>query len=70
MTKLVREVKTRFSKGFSKEYREMEEDKLTLDIVDYMKQFDMIRENKDTKEYIIMPIVSKIIGKYPKDFNL
>ena len=70
LTKLVREVKTRFSKGFSKEYREMQEDKLTLDIVDYMKQFDMIRENKDTKEYIIMPIISKIIGKYPKDFNL
>ena len=70
LTKLVREVKTRFSKGFSKEYREMEEDKLVLDIVEYMKQFDMIRENKDTKEYIIMPIISKIIGKYPKDFNL
>ena len=70
LTKLVREVKTRFLKGFSKEYREMEEDKLVLDIVEYMKQFDMIRENKDTKEYIIMPIISKIIGKYPKDFNL
>lgn len=70
LTKLVREVKTRFSKGFSKEYRELEEDKFVLDIVDYMKQFDMIRENKDTKEYTIMPIVSKIIGKYPKDFNL
>ena len=47
----------------------MEEDKLVLDIIDYMKQFDMIRENKDAKEYVIMPIVSKIIGKYPKDFN-
>lgn len=69
LTKLVREVKNRFSKGFSKEYREMEEDKLVLDIIDYMKQFDMIRENKDAKEYVIMPIVSKIIGKYPKDFN-
>lgn len=70
LTKLVREVKERFSKGFSKEYRELPEDKLVLEIVKYMKQFDMIRENKETKEYIIMPIVSKIIGKYPKDFNL
>lgn len=70
LTKLVREVKERFSKGFSKEYRELPGDKLVLEIVKYMKQFDMIRENKETKEYIIMPIVSKIIGKYPKDFNL
>ena len=70
LTKLVREVKERFSKGFSKEYRELPEDKLVLEIVKYMKQFDMIRENKETKEYLIMPIVSKIIGKYPKDFNL
>ena len=70
LTKLVREVKERFSKGFSKEYRELPGDKLVLEIVKYMKQFDMIRENKETKEYLIMPIVSKIIGKYPKDFNL
>ena len=68
LAKLVREVKTRFSDGFSKEYREISEDKLILEIVRYMKEFDMIRENKETKEYIIMPICLKIIGKYPKDF--
>lgn len=67
-SKLVREVKERFSKGFSKEYRDMTEDKLVLEIVKYMKEFDMIRENNETKEYIIMPICLKIVGKYPKDF--
>lgn len=69
MIKLVRQVKSKYSNGFSKEFRELEEDKLLLEIVGYMKQFDMIRYNKESKEYIIMPICFKIIGKYPKDFE-
>lgn len=68
MLKLVRETKEKYKKGFSKEYREMEEEKLLLKVVEYMKEFDMIREKEDTKEYIIMPICFKIVGKYPKDF--
>ena len=68
-TKLVREVKEKYSKGFSKEYREMTEDKLVIEIVNFMNQFDMIRKNEETKEYIIMPICIKIIGKYPKNFG-
>ena len=47
----------------------MQEEKLQDEIVKYMKQFDMIRESKETEEYIIMPICFKIIGKYPKDFT-
>lgn len=70
MTKLVREVKETYSKGFSKEFRELEEDKLAIEIVKYMKQFDMIRYNEETREYTIMPICFKIIGKYPADFNI
>ena len=68
-SKLIREVKNRYSKGFSKEYREMTEENLQIEAVKYMKQFDMIRESKETEEYIIMPICFKIIGKYPKDFE-
>ena len=68
MIKLIRQVKEEFGKGFSKEYREAEEDKLLEEVVKYMKEFDMIRLNEETKEYIIMPICSKIIGKYPKSF--
>lgn len=70
MINLVREVKEKYGKGFSKEYRELDEEKLMLEIVAYMKQFDMIRYNEENKEYIIMPICFKIIGKYPKDFEI
>ena len=69
LTKLVREVREKYSKGFSKEYREMAENKVVSEVVKYMKEYDMIRENKSLKEYIIMPICFKIIGKYPKDFE-
>ena len=70
MQKLVRKVKQDYQKGFSKEYREMQEEKLLEEIVKYMKEFDMIRESEESKEYIIMPICFKIIGKYPKDFEI
>ena len=66
--RLIREVKEKFGWGFSKEYREMEEEKLEQEIVKFMKEFDMIRENKETKEYIIMPMCFKIIGNYPENF--
>lgn len=68
MSRLIKEVKEKYQRGFSKEYREMEEEKLLKEVVNYMKEFDMIRENDETNEYIIMPMCFKIIGKYPKDF--
>lgn len=69
MSKLVREVKEKYSRGFSKEFRELEEDKLLIEVVKYMKQFDMIRYDEETRNYIIMPICFKIVGKYPKEFE-
>ena len=65
--RLIRNVKEKYGFGFSKEYREMEEEKLFSDVKKYMKEFDMLREKEDTNELIIMPICFKILGKYPKD---
>ena len=30
--------------------------------------FDMIRENPETKEFILMPMIFKIKGVYPKEY--
>lgn len=65
--RLIRTVKEKYGFGFSKEYREMEEEKLFFEVKKYMKEFDMLREKEDTNELIIMPICFKILGKYPKD---
>lgn len=67
--RLIRIVREKYGFGFSKEYREMDEEKLLTEIINYMKEFDMIRENKETNEYIIMPMCFKIIGKYPKNIE-
>jgi len=70
MLNIIRDVKQKFQKGFSKEYREMEEERLLQEVAKYMKEFDMLRENQQTKEFIIMPMCFKIIGKYPKNFEI
>lgn len=67
--KIVENVKEKYKKGFSKEYREKEIDKILQEVVDFMLQFDMIRRNSDTKEFILMPIIFKIKGKYPASFG-
>ena len=66
--KIVENVKGKYGAGFSKEYREKEIEKTLHEIIDFMMQFDMIRKKEDTKEYVLMPIIFKIKGKYPKQY--
>lgn len=65
---IIKNLKENYSRGFSKEYREMDEIKLQEQILDYMTDFDMIRYEKDLKQYRIMPITFKVKGKYPDNF--
>lgn len=65
---IIKNLKENYSRGFSKEYREMDEVKLQEQILDYMTDFDMIRYEKYLKQYRIMPITFKIKGKYPENF--
>ena len=67
---IVEETILKYGKGFSKEYRDLTIlDKTKDQVVVFMKEFDMLREKEDTKEYIIMPIIFRIKGKYPSDFD-
>ena len=66
--KVIEKVKEKYGKGFSKEYREKEIDKILQEVIEFMLQFDMIRKNSDTKEFILMPIIFKIKGKYMGEF--
>lgn len=67
--KVIEKVKEKYGKGFSKEYREKEIDKILQEVIEFMLQFDMIRKNSDTKEFILMPIIFKIKGKYMGEFG-
>lgn len=57
----------KYIKGFSKEYREITDNKLVLSAVKYMKDWKMIEEKSDA--YILRDGIFKTSGKYPKDFS-
>jgi len=67
--KIVEKVKEKYGSGFSKEYREKEIDKVFQEVIEFMMEFDMLRKKTDTKEFILMPMIFKIKGKYPKQFG-
>lgn len=66
-SQIVRKLKQDYGKGFSKEYREMDEKELEEQIFSFMEEYDMMR--KEEKQYRIMPICFKIKGFYPKEFE-
>ena len=53
--------------GFIKKFRECSDEFFIECIKEYMADFSMIIE--DEENTIIMPLVSKVIGKYPKDYK-
>lgn len=65
---LIKQVRECYGKGFSKEYRVMEEEKLIAEVTKYMQEFDMVRYENEDKRFQIMPITWKIIGFYPEKF--
>lgn len=59
--------KEKYDSAWSKEYREMNLEKLVEEIVLYMENWMILSKNGD--EIIIHPATGKFIGKYPKDFK-
>ncbi|MBS6196640.1 MAG: TIGR02678 family protein [Clostridiales bacterium] len=53
--------------GWSKEYREMDEHRLVENVLEYMKNWMMIRYNETQVE--ILPSVGRTAGFYPDDFK-
>ena len=53
--------------GWSKEFREMDIDKLVRTVENYMLDWLMIRKQEDG--ILILPSVAKQVGFYPEDFG-
>ena len=64
---LVLVCRKKWNAGWSKEYREMDADKLVDSVRDYMKDWMFIRANEE--KVIILPAAGKMAGFYPKDFG-
>lgn len=66
-SELVISCKEQWSLGWSKEFREMEADRLVETVAGYMKHWMLIRE--DEQNVAILPAVGRQRGEYPKDFE-
>lgn len=64
---LILACRRKWSAGWSKEYREMDNDKLADTVINYMKDWMFIRESNGM--IIILPAVGKQAGFYPEDFE-
>lgn len=65
---LLLKVKMEKGHGFSKEYREMSDSRFLYEIINEMKLFSFLEEEKDIIK--ILPLSGKIRGDYPKDYNV
>lgn len=54
--------------GFTKSLRECSEEFFINSIKNYMRKFSMLKTNDNT--IIIMPLIGKIVGNYPKDYKV
>jgi uncharacterized protein (TIGR02678 family) len=59
--------KGKYRDGWSKEYREMSLTKMTMQVMEYMQQWMMLKPFGDS--LLLYPAVGKFTGEYPKDFS-
>ena len=57
----------KFSPGWSKEFREMEPDKLFSQVIGFMESWMMLKQENES--FLIYPGTLKFAGRYPKDFD-
>lgn len=67
MSDIILQCRKNHSAGWSKEYREINEELLVENVLEYMKNWMMIRFFDE--QIIILPAVGRTAGVYPEDFN-
>ena len=65
--KLIKEVKAECGAGFTKSYREMPEGEFVKVVMEDMKYWTFIKQNKSEHSILIYPSAGKMAGYYPKD---
>lgn len=66
-TEMVLDCRNQWNTAWSKEYREMDEDRLVDFILEYMQDWMMLR--RDGEQITLFPAVGRLTGYYPKDFE-
>ncbi|QAA33569.1 TIGR02678 family protein [Clostridium manihotivorum] len=66
---MVEKLKRYYSYGWSKEYREMSIAALSGEILSFMTDFNMLRVLRMGKEIELLPLIGKVAGSYPREFE-
>lgn len=66
---LVQSVKEAYGSGWSKSYREMKLTILIKEIIALMGNYGMLELDQDGRQYILYPILGKLIGRYPATYQ-
>lgn len=64
---LIEECKKRFGNGFIKTYREMTTEEFYREISFYLINLELVEKRRE--DVMLRPILGKVIGKYPADFD-
>lgn len=64
---LLEECKKCFGNGFIKTYREMTTEEFYREISAYLMNLELVSKSRD--QFLIKPVLGKVIGKYPVDFQ-
>lgn len=63
--RIIKDVKTENNFYLSKFYREMVSNNFIKEVINYMKEYDFIKEEENN--FLIYPMVSKLVGYIPKE---
>lgn len=69
LERLIRDVRQKNGKGFSKNYRDMTDSEFVATVMDAMELWMFIRERKQEHLVEIYPAAGKLSGAYPDDFE-
>ncbi|MUV39025.1 hypothetical protein JNUCC1_02897 [Lentibacillus sp. JNUCC-1] len=68
LEQIVANTQNEYGKGWSKLYREGTPVSVTQDLIELLRDWEMLEETKEMDIYIIKPLFGRVAGHYPADF--
>lgn len=65
----VRDLHTQYGEGWSKQYREGTIQATVKDLKDMLRLWEMIAIDYDTNTYVLRPLLGRVAGHYPKEWE-
>jgi len=66
---LMKELKNKYGYGWSKQYREGTAASLESDVIELLKEWELLEAEEFTGSYLFKPAIGRLSGHYPKDFS-